>query len=662
MAGAAPLDNWEAAADQVTEQVAGLSIGPAMLQPPASPERVDQPQQGASGDSSGPGSVGLEGAAPGAEAATLVDHALRDALCHPKNRASVLKLEEEVEAFVLSSQAPQYIFSRDMTSYERLLAHRTAQHWGLETTTISQGPDQGKIVAYRGPHARVPKVKLSQVPVSIEELPSGATLSSPGSPVPAPRVLVRKRPDRLGPRGAGLSAQQADYLQAGVVAGLPYADGAAAAGFRSVEERQQEYHRARARIFGGEGASAYMQQPQQLGLPPGAQAVYGTAGGLPASPMHSPFPVSPPRPAAAGGYGAAPAGWVPMGAGGRGGGAANGGRKAVLRNKSEDMNDPDFRRNRSGPRFDPGFGEETEAQQSIYIRPTYSSEFPELGGQQAPAAGRSSSRGGGGGGPRRTNGALPPPPGGAGPHMAAGASPMAAAAAGMAYAMPPYGTQMPGGMVAAGPMGHFMVPPGMVVAGPMPGGMAGMYAGGAAMPFHPAAAGYYQVPAPGGWGYYPVQGGGGQEGMAMQYAVPFAYPGMGAHAAMAGFPGGPAAAAAMAAMAGPVPGPVPLSPHGSGALSPHHSSSCGMSRQRSNGARSRNSVASSRSQVGSPLGTPRRQLSEAVQQADLPPAAAASVAPTAEEAATGQQHQQQAAEGDVGAAQGEAAAAAAQQQ
>ena len=35
-----------------------------------------------------------------------------------------------------------------------------------------------------------------------------------------------------------------------------------------------------------------------------------------------------------------------MGAGGRGGGAANGGRKAVLRNKSEDMNDPDFRRNR----------------------------------------------------------------------------------------------------------------------------------------------------------------------------------------------------------------------------------------------------------------------------------------------------------------------------
>ena len=36
-----------------------------------------------------------------------------------------------------------------------------------------------------------------------------------------------------------------------------------------------------------------------------------------------------------------------MGPGGRGGSAANGGRKAVLRNKSEDMNDPDFRRNRS---------------------------------------------------------------------------------------------------------------------------------------------------------------------------------------------------------------------------------------------------------------------------------------------------------------------------
>ena len=76
------------------------------------------------------------------------------------------------------------------------------------------------------------QVKLSQVPVSIAELPSGAGLSSPGSPVPAPRVLVRKRPDRLGPRGAGLPGQQADYLQAGVAAGLPYADGSAAAGFR----------------------------------------------------------------------------------------------------------------------------------------------------------------------------------------------------------------------------------------------------------------------------------------------------------------------------------------------------------------------------------------------------------------------------------------------
>lgn len=121
----------------------------------------------------------------------------------------MLKLEEEVEAFVLNTQNMQHIFSKDMTSYEvrgrgvrcgrsreaggagvvgvqasegsssrsaagwerspdtgsplrlrpqRLLAHRTAQHWGLETTTISQGPDQGKIVAYRAPQTAVPKV------------------------------------------------------------------------------------------------------------------------------------------------------------------------------------------------------------------------------------------------------------------------------------------------------------------------------------------------------------------------------------------------------------------------------------------------------------------------------------------------------------------------
>ena len=44
---------------------------------------------------------------------------------------------------------------------QRLLAHRTAQHWGLETSTINHGPDQGRIVAIRTPATRQPQVRLS---------------------------------------------------------------------------------------------------------------------------------------------------------------------------------------------------------------------------------------------------------------------------------------------------------------------------------------------------------------------------------------------------------------------------------------------------------------------------------------------------------------------
>lgn len=41
---------------------------------------------------------------------------------------------------------------------QRLLAHRTAQHWGLETSTVNHGPEQGRILALRTPATRPPQV------------------------------------------------------------------------------------------------------------------------------------------------------------------------------------------------------------------------------------------------------------------------------------------------------------------------------------------------------------------------------------------------------------------------------------------------------------------------------------------------------------------------
>lgn len=45
---------------------------------------------------------------------------------------------------------------------QRLLAHRTAQHWGLETSTVNHGPEQGRILAIRTPSTRQPPVRARQ--------------------------------------------------------------------------------------------------------------------------------------------------------------------------------------------------------------------------------------------------------------------------------------------------------------------------------------------------------------------------------------------------------------------------------------------------------------------------------------------------------------------
>lgn len=263
-----------------------------------------------------------------------IDHALRDALAHPKNRLPVLRLEAEVEAFLLNTSESQHVFPPDMSSYERLLAHRTAQHWGMDTSTISHGADQGRIVATRTPASGIPKVRLGDVPL----------VEPAGMPGSAPRVLVRRRPDRGGAH---------PHREAGG----PSANGGSQ--FRSVEERQAEYHRARARIFGeGGGNGGYPGGPPMRGGPQPPDYPPPGGGGQPG------FAGPPPPP--------------PQQQGGSSGGG--GGRKAQLRNKEQDLADPDFRRGRHGPRFDPGYGDDPLAAQGMYIRPAYTSEFPMLPG------------------------------------------------------------------------------------------------------------------------------------------------------------------------------------------------------------------------------------------------------------------------------------------
>jgi SUZ domain len=301
-----------------------------------------------------------------------------------------------------------------MSSYDRLLVHRTAQHWGLDTSTLSQGPDHGSILAVRTVRTGIPQIKLTDLPVTMEEpvIPAqrvppmaAAAAGGDGAAAAAPKVLVRRRGDR--PRGNGNRTPQSPAQH----------NGFSHHQHSSIEARELEYERTRARIFGGGSendsngggnnpnnpqqgmyapqhimpqhqqymmANHYAMQMQQGQQGQGQGHAYNASGSPRPHPQHSNQHIQ-------------HSGGNTINSNSANSNinyAANtNSTKAQLRNRQEDLSDPDFRRGRrnTGPRFDPGFGEDMimmngGGPQGMYVRPTYSSEFPTLGG------------GGGGGG------------------------------------------------------------------------------------------------------------------------------------------------------------------------------------------------------------------------------------------------------------------------
>lgn len=276
----------------------------------------------------------------------LVNHALRDALSRSKHRDSVLRLEQEVEAFICQSTDERYVFHGEMSSYDRLLTHRTAQHWGLDTSTISQGPDQGRIMATRTPKTGPPKLRLADVQISVLDDDDAFRETA------APRLLVRRKNSDRTPRNHAQHARQhMNKMQQ-----------------QPIEDREVHYEKTRARIFGDahgsslqngtNGNRAGFESNQNISQRPEVPVMpYPPYGMMPygVMPMHPGIP-PPPSPSF----------------------SSNGPRgKAQLRNRQEDLSDPDFRRGRYATRFDPGFGEGLQG--GMYSRPSYSTEFPELG-------------------------------------------------------------------------------------------------------------------------------------------------------------------------------------------------------------------------------------------------------------------------------------------
>lgn len=135
----------------------------------------------------------------------------------------VLRMELDIQKFLRNSDQLQFEFQHFPTSYLRLAAHRVAQHYGLLTTVQDNFLDgQGtRIVVKKIAETIYPRVCLSEVPIKQSE----------NDNTEQKKIVIQSRPANASSiDNSGLRKQNST---------------------KSIEERKEEYDRARARIFSG---------------------------------------------------------------------------------------------------------------------------------------------------------------------------------------------------------------------------------------------------------------------------------------------------------------------------------------------------------------------------------------------------------------------------
>ncbi|KAG6492418.1 R3H domain-containing protein 2-like [Zingiber officinale] len=152
-----------------------------------------------------------------------VDSFLVEALENPRHRLTVLRMEFDIQTFMQNSDQHQFEFQHLPTSYLRCAAHRVAQHYGLLTTATDNSAAGGlgsRVIARKTPDSKFPNVYLSEILVKQTEKETSGQFK-----------IVRR------PRPAKASSSDNVWL------------GHKKCSVKSVEERKEEYDRARARIF-----------------------------------------------------------------------------------------------------------------------------------------------------------------------------------------------------------------------------------------------------------------------------------------------------------------------------------------------------------------------------------------------------------------------------
>ncbi|WCJ28727.1 Single-stranded nucleic acid binding R3H protein [Euphorbia peplus] len=167
-----------------------------------------------------------------------VDPFLVEALQNPRHRLTILRMELDIQRFLQNPDQQHFEFQHFATSYLRLAAHRVAQHYGLVTMVQDNGIDGlvNKILVKKTAESKYPAVCLSDIPAKQSESDKPDQV----------KIVIRSRPNKGSMNGSN--------------------DGSKRNPVRSVEERKEEYDKARARIFSGPGSPSSEDTVSQVSM------------------------------------------------------------------------------------------------------------------------------------------------------------------------------------------------------------------------------------------------------------------------------------------------------------------------------------------------------------------------------------------------------------
>lgn len=134
-------------------------------------------------------------------------------------------MEQDVEKFIRDPKQQQLEFQQLPTSYLRLAAHRVAQHYSLQSMVLLDNslPDGSgsKIIVRKTSECRLPAIRLADIPVKL-----------PSEENTVVKVAIKQRPQKHSHAANSSNSSSGKGNNS-----------------KSVEERKEEYNRARARIF-----------------------------------------------------------------------------------------------------------------------------------------------------------------------------------------------------------------------------------------------------------------------------------------------------------------------------------------------------------------------------------------------------------------------------